>query len=171
MIKYTLRSGCFETNSSSSHTLVYNKNVSENIYDFNFEKVDENGFIHIETQYFHDDFSYVETPTEKLSYLITQIARRCVIFDEFEYLMPEQVMLSHQFIELSSYIKEKTPYAGIIIDGKITEDNCYIDHESGESDYKDILNRVENRETGEYESVSLYDFLFNKNYYIVLEWF
>jgi hypothetical protein len=85
--------------------------------------------------------------------------------------MPEQVMLSHQFIELSNYIKEKTPYAGIIIDGKITEDNCYIDHESGESYYKDILNRVENRETGEYESVSLYDFLFNKNYYIVLEWF
>lgn len=165
---FTIRDGVFETNSSSSHTLVYNKHESENVFDFNFEKVDEEGFIHIETQYFHDDYSYVETPTEKLSYLITQIARRCVIFDEFEYLMPEQVMLSHQFIELSNYIKEKTPYAGIIIDGKITEDNCYIDHESGESDYKEILNHVENGETGEYDSVSLYDFLFNKNYYIVL---
>lgn len=165
---FTIRDGVFETNSSSSHTLVYNKIESENVFDFNFEKVDENGFIHIETQYFHDDYSYVETPTEKLSYLITQIARRCVYFDEFEYLMPEQVMLHKQFIELSDYIKEKTPYAGIIVDGKITEDNCYIDHESCESDYKEILNHVENRETGEYDSVSLYDFLFNKNYYIVL---
>ena len=165
---FTIRDGVFETNSSSSHTLVYNKHESENVFDFNFEKVDEEGFIHIETQYFHDDYSYVETPTEKLSYLITQIARRCVIFDEFEYLMPEQVMLSHQFIELSNNIKDKTPYAGIKKKKKITEDNCYIDHESGESDYKEILNHVENGETGEYDSVSLYDFLFNKNYYIVL---
>lgn len=168
MIKYTLRSGAFETNSSSSHTLVYNKIESENIFDFNFDKVDSDGFIHIETRYFHDDYSYVETPTDKLAYLITQIALRCVIFDEFEYLMPEQVMLSHQFIELNDYIKEKTPYAGIIIDGKITEDNCYIDHESRESSYIEILDRVENRETGEYEEVSLYDYLFNNNYYIVL---
>lgn len=165
---FTVRNGVFETNSSSSHTLVYNKTESENIFDFNFEKVDENGFIHIETQYFHDDYSYVETPADKLSYLITQIALRCVIFDEFEYLMPQQVMLHKQFIELSNYIKDKTQYAGIIIDSKITEDNCHIDHESCESDYKEILNHVENMETGEYDSVSLYDFLFNKNYHIVL---
>ena len=40
-------------------------------------------------------------------------------------------------------------------------------------DYKGggLAGAFENRETGEHDSVSLYDFLFNKNYYIVLEWF
>lgn len=52
----------------------------------------------------------------------------------------------------------------------ITEDNCYIDHQSIVSDYSDILKYVENRKSGKTESASLYDFLFNKNYYIVLEW-
>ena len=64
----------------------YNK-FKDSVFDFNFDKVDSDGFIHIETRYFHDDYSYVETTTDKLAYLITQIALRCVIFDEFEYLL------------------------------------------------------------------------------------
>jgi hypothetical protein len=168
MIEYTLRSGVFETNSSSTHSLVFYNKFKDSVFDFNFDKVDSDGFIHIETRYFHDDYSYVETPTDKLAYLITQIALRCVIFDEFEYLMPEQVMLHKQFIELNNYIKEKTPYSGIIIDNNITEENCHIDHESLCTDYKEILRRVENNETGDYEEVSLYDYLFNNNYFIVL---
>ena len=171
---YTIRNSVFETNSSSSHCLVLNPNHSEimqiNKYNFDFDNVDSDNMIHVETRFYDDDYSYLETPQQKLEYLVTQILNYSAIFDDFEYILPEQAYLNHQFQELNNYINEKTQYAGIVIDNNITKENCHIDHESCVEDYSEILKRVENTETGESEEVSLFDYLFNNNYYIYLEW-
>lgn len=171
---YTIREGVFETNSSSSHCLVFNPNYSNimqiNTYNFEFDNVDSDNMIHVETKFYHDDYSYLETPQQKLEYLVTQILNYSAIFDDFDYILPEQAYLNHKFQELNNYIHEKTQYAGIVIDNNITKENCHIDHESCVEDYSKILKQVENNETGESEEVSLFDYLFNNNYYIYLDW-
>lgn len=171
---YTIREGVFETNSSSSHSLVFNPNYSKitqlNTYSFEFDNVDSDNMIHVETRFYHNDYSYLETPQQKLEYLVTQILNYSAIFDDFDYILPEQAYLNHQFQELNNYIKEKTQYSGIIIDNNIKKDNCYIDHESCVGDYTEILKRAENKETDKSEEVSLFDYLFNNNYYILLAW-
>lgn len=129
MIK-KIRNGVFETNSSSTHALVYNK--KEN-YDFlspsrqliiNFVDTDE-------------DTSY-DTLREKVSYLVSQIINKYK-YDVLSYEdLIEEVEENHDFQKIKKYVKER--YDKDIVfpekyDGDL-EEIVYINHQL--TDWRDL---------------------------------
>lgn len=94
-----IRNGVFETNSSSTHSLIISNRSDE-------------GYIplakHIKIQWIDtDDFFGLETLEEKLSYLISHIAARvkysCNNYDE----LLEEVTENYEYQQIAKYIKDK----------------------------------------------------------------
>lgn len=97
MIK--IRKGTFETNSSSTHTLVFGKNTDEE--NMPLAK-------HIKIEWIDtDDYYYLEGVKEKLSYLISHIANKvkwdCNTYEE----LLEEIQDNFEYKEIAEFIKEK----------------------------------------------------------------
>ena len=108
-----IRSGVFETNSSSVHSLVFSKEGLEP----SVLPVDKNDKIITDFGEFGREYCIYNTQAEKLSYLIT--------------------CLNYDFQTLEKYVCEYTGAAGIKILG---ETDPYIDHQSIPEYDIDIVN-------------------------------
>lgn len=94
-----IRRGTFETNSSSTHSLI----ISDK---------GEDGYIplakHIKIEWIDtDDYYYLSSLTEKISYLISHIANKvkyaCNTYEE----LLEEIQDTYEYKELEQYVKEK----------------------------------------------------------------
>ena len=138
-----IRSGVFETNSSSVHSLVFSKEGLEP----SVLPVDKNDKIITDFGEFGREYCIYNTQAEKLSYLITSLYYLSSGFDSVE-----GVYDNYDFQTLEKYVCEYTGAAGIKILG---ETDPYIDHQSIPEYDIDIVNM--------YDKDSVINFIFNKN--------
>jgi hypothetical protein len=130
-----IRSGVFETNSSSTHSLVV-RGKGRPLSDF-FLHLEDDGYVHASFGEFGWGYDVLYGQDEKLSYLCTMAAcadSNMASNDDF-YKNPE-------FQAINDVIKEKCGCKGLIIDTPITryvsedgktswpEFDGYIDHQS-----------------------------------------
>ena len=93
----TIRRGCFETNSSSTHSLSFNRDTSSYLSKSKTLVVD---FINT------DDETVFNTLKGKVSYLVSQIINNYQ-YDVFDYEdLKEQVENDRDFIRIRNYVKE-----------------------------------------------------------------
>ena len=134
-----IRSKVFETNSSSCHSLVIDKNTSYTTMNLN-----DKGNIVIATGQYGWGNSRLTTPEEKAAYLHTLFVMMKMFFSGNPKMSKNFQLCKNNFIEV---IREQTHANNVIL---VEDANCYIDHQSCEDikDYdiffskKDIKNRV-----------------------------
>ena len=132
-----IRNGVFETNSSSTHALVYNK---EENYGF----LSPSSQLIINFVDTDDDTTY-DTLREKVSYLVSQIINKYK-YDVLSYEdLIEEVEENHDFQRIKKYVKER--YDKDIVfpekyDGDL-DNIVYIDHQLTDwCDLDDLLTEI-----------------------------
>lgn len=127
---YKIRKNVFETNSSSTHSLV----LSKKDRGWNFDlPVDEDGVLTVKFGEFGWGPQVLSTPMEKLSYLITD---RGPTYEDgyFEELIEE----SDELQKIVNIIKEQCPYVKEVWFEPNDDDYYrfgYVDHESDGTSY------------------------------------
>lgn len=167
---YVIRNGCFETNSSSSHSIVV-RNDSKTPYNIiSLDNtwirylVDKNNNLILneyELQFGRSPFKYLSTFVDKLRYVVACNARKL----DYEYGMNTIGGIKD---ELLSIVQEICPEVKqILFEGDLEpdpEETCrYTDYQFGHVD-EDILNPWLSS-----NNVSLRDFLLNDKYHIVCD--
>ena len=130
-----IRSGVFETNSSSTHSLTFiGRN---NPLEKSYLRVRDDGYVHVDFGEFGWGYDRLRSQGEKLSYLCTLAA--CA---DSKMSSNEDFYQNPGFQAINDVIKEKCECKGLIIDTTITryvtEDKAtswpefegYIDHQS-----------------------------------------
>lgn len=127
-----IRSKVFETNSSSCHSLVIDKNTSYTTMNLN-----QKGDIEIGTGEYGWGISRLVTPEEKAAYLNTLLIMMKTYFAGQQRLIKNFQMYKNNLIEV---IKEQTHANNVIL---LEDNNCYIDHQSCEDieDYDIFLSK------------------------------
>lgn len=153
MIK--IRISVFETNSSSSHSLVYSNKDRGYCYDL---PVDENGVLVIPFGEFGWGPEILKTPIEKLSYFIT---------DHAPYIEDDDKMDWDELIEL---VLKKSEHIRDVI--KIIKSNCpqvrEIKFEKA-SDYW-VLGYVDHQSCGtSNDAASIEDLIFNNSVLVLID--
>ena len=140
----TIREDCFETNSSSNHTLSI-----KNKKDFNFDiKPSDDGYIYCSFGEFGWEIENYNDAGTKLTYALTMVA------ETEPYSSEEEFYNTEGFNIINNCIKEELHCKGIIIEdpgfevieykaynGKhkfYLKFNGYIDHQSSSDDYKSL---------------------------------
>ena len=139
-----IRNKTFETNSSSVHSLVINKDGRE-ISQF---KLNKDGKIEVPLMYFGKEYRIYDTQIEKLSYLLTCCKYLTRGWDE------EELYEDWNFREIEEAIMEYCPgCTGIQI---INFDDGELDHQSIPYGDIEIIGPM-------YDHEQIIDFVFNKN--------
>ena len=168
-MKRQIRYGCFESNSSSSHTVCFtNKDAArfrslEVEHEREYPSTDTLVMCFGEFGWGPDTFI---DEISKLCYALTMVA------ETEEYGSIEEFYETEGFKNINELVKTNSPY----IDGiKIPEDefdfkskwrrltNGYIDHQSSTDDYHSLQDFLDNIGT------TLYDFIFNPDVILVID--
>lgn len=184
-----IRTGVFETNSSSCHTVTIEKNNTGLNYDqFDKANIDDNK-LHINLETFGWEYREIHDATTKLEYYICMIIETMKLWtnswkgdnsrkEEYWYNQSKVLYGFYEFKEVENLIKEKLGYDGIVIDN-LYESNYIqgfrdkkaytrytyeygIDHQSCE-DYGSAHEFLD-----EYK-VSLEDFIFNPSVVLITQ--
>lgn len=130
-----IRSGVFETNSSSTHSLTFRR--SEGQLSESYLPVGDDGYVHVEFGDFGWGYDRLWKQEEKLSYLCTMAA--CA---DSDMSSNEDFYKNPEFQAINNVVKERCGCDGLIIDTPITrfasKDGVYswpqfdggIDHQS-----------------------------------------
>lgn len=125
-----IRPSVFETNSSSSHSLVVSKR--DRGYDYDLP-VDENGILTIPFGEFGWGPDILKTPIEKLSYLITDNSRHCYDDDDKSWdELVKEVLKNSRIQEILDTVKSHCPNIKKIVFKPASSyyPRGYVDHES-----------------------------------------
>lgn len=127
---YKIRRGLFETNSSSTHTLVCRKfKLSKPRFKLN------NGVLTTKFLYLYEPFGRLSTQSEKLSYLVTRLTGWGVAEkSDFEYVR-DKLYDSGAFQELVDELKEYIPGMTAL---EVKPSRIYLDHQIVECNCTDI---------------------------------
>lgn len=127
---YKIRRGLFETNSSSTHTLVYRKfKLSKPKFKL------KNGVLKTKFLYLDESFGVLNTQAEKLAYLVTRLAGWGVADEnDFEYIR-DNLYNSYGFQELVDELKAYIPGMTAL---EIEPSRIYLNHQVVECDNSDI---------------------------------
>lgn len=124
-MKRQIRTGVFETNSSSTHSLtIYSTHCS---YDNVYFEVEDN-YVIVRPGEFGWGYDKYSSPSIKLEYAVL-LALSSV---EYSITLEEEFYESEEFQMLNDLIKYNTPYSGIILKDfnfKYNEEWSYFDHE------------------------------------------
>lgn len=141
MMKYVMRRGCFETNSSSMHTIAIMHDKDYTDYDDLNSLEKQDGVIIVHTHFYGSEVRMLRTLSEKLEYVAS-------------YHVHDERLTE----EIRRYINKKTGCPCRIIPGEEIEENYVgIDHQSREV-LRDFL-------VSKYMGIE--DFLDNPRYFIV----
>ena len=149
----TIRQGCFETNSSSTHSLTIGKEIKDYVPEGKYLMID---FVYT------DEYSTLTTLKEKVSYLVSQIINNYKYNAPNYKLLIEEVENAWSFKRIKEYVKENFDKEIVFPDnyeGDI-EDIVNINHQlvmHGNLD--DLLNDIVN-----YDRDLLCEVLNNGNY-------
>ena len=123
-----IRTGVFETNSSSCHTVTIEKNDAGLNYDqFDKANVDDDNKLHINLKTFGWEYRDIHDATTKLEYYICMIIETMELWtnswkgnnrhkENYWYQQSRVLYGFHEFEEVENLIKEKLGYDGIVID-------------------------------------------------------
>ena len=161
-MKRKIRTGTFETNSSSMHSLIV-ENFSEKFNPHKTEtsslKKDENGNLHVRLGEYGWGIEILDTQQKKLNYLVTSIV--CYKWIDSQ----EDLEDDYNFGELSREICEHAGAKGIIVDN--FDGEYYIDHDSNNGITNEFIGNVfiEYKKNGKFKeeeiSVSAVEVVFN----------
>ena len=156
----SIRRNTFETNSSSSHSISLTNDYSDYQYqlvsDYSEDYTDDDTLVINLGEYGWSWNTYIE-PTDKLRYLLTQLAEMLGCNTWCDHLSYEQeaeyketIYESDEFNIIEETIARNTPYKKLVI-GSL---KGYVDHQSARSP-QSCLNAV--------GGVSYEEFIFNPN--------
>ena len=174
-MKKQIRSGLWETNSSSSHTVyLTSENMQEDISELN-KYIQDDGYLHIKFGKFGWEIKNYTDAYTKLQYALTMVVetecRYRPIQTEGESIVFEE---TEGFKAIDSLIARVLDCAGVIVDSNmevsiyedywnkgttmigITHDG-YIDHQSSTDDYNSLQDFLD------YYDISLETFIFDSN--------
>lgn len=139
----SIRNSVFETNSSSSHSLVFSKKNRGYSYDL---PVDADGVLTIPFGEFGWGPDILKTPIEKLSYLITDNGGYCYDDDDKSWDdLVEEVLNNSRIQEILDIVKSHCPNIKEIVFEPASSyyPRGYIDHDSvgtsNETDFEDLV--------------------------------
>lgn len=125
-----IRKSVFETNSSSSHSLVISK--KDRGYDYDLP-VDENGTLVIPFGWFEWGPEILKTPMEKLSYKVTDLMGRCDTWHKPPKEIYKMIDENKEIQKVVHLIKHHCPQVKEVV-FKLHDDSTFpcgdIDHES-----------------------------------------
>ena len=125
-----IRHSVFETNSSSSHSLVMSKKDRGYNYDL---PVDENGILVIPFGWFEWGPDILKTPMEKLSYKVTDLMMRCDTWHKSPKEIYKMIEKNKEIQKLINLIKHHCPQVKDVT-FQLHDDSTFpcgdIDHES-----------------------------------------
>lgn len=139
-MKTVTRSGVFETNSSSSHSLTY-ENTNGVMFAPDYLKPNLEGFIEVPAMEFGWGHEEYQTPLEKLSYLVMQV----ISTESHECTGDQEVHELEGFKKISEAIASHCNCKGIVVPDlnfqskshtyeditvNYTEHEGYVDHQS-----------------------------------------
>lgn len=145
-MKYSIRKGCWESNSSSVHTITISKAGLEKnrmrLYD---------GMIHIHCRAYDKEPEILETQKEKLTYIVSWVVYKHGGYGWKTLDEDRERMYEIGYIEDALHEYDESILGIVIHDA----DKAYIDHQSSDD-----------CEVNLYSNVSIRNFVFNK--YIAL---
>lgn len=155
-VKINIRKGCFETNSSSMHSVCISKNETE----FSTIKVEVgDNMVHVPFGQFGWEVKEYRDPYTKLQYALTMVLETESIKSE------EDFYNSEGFKAINEVVESHLNCDGVIVDDKFDtgrygidtyiDTEGYIDHQSSVDSYKSLQDFLD--ENG----ISLEDFIFN----------
>lgn len=135
-----IRQGVFETNSSSVHSLTFNKKGLRKC----LLKPNEEGKLRVSLGHFGKDHNIYDTQSKKLSYLMT-----CCYY--LAGMDLENMYNSYEFKDIEKAVMEYTGCSGIEVYG---ESKAHIDHQSIPYNEIELINT--------YDKDAIIGFIFNK---------
>lgn len=132
---FSIRRNTFETNSSSSHSISLLPNYKDIEYDYTLisDCDTDPDYLHISVGEYGWEWVTYDTPTERLKYIVTQIAYSCGACvwcdnesEEDNQNAHEVLYDNYDFKKIVDAVVSNTDYKGIIVD-------ClegYVDHQS-----------------------------------------
>ena len=146
-MKRQIRSGVFETNSSSVHTITFD-NTGLRERDPNDLRIDRNGKILVDFGKFGTEYAIYKRQSDKLSYLMT-----CFVYMLGRYCIPEEIYGAYEFYLIEKAVMKHCPECtGIKL---IRYTDPYIDHQSVPNDYIECVNI--------YDEDEVINFIFNEH--------
>ena len=165
---FKIRNGCFETNSSSSHSIALSKKVRGFNYDL---PVDEDGVLTIPFGEFGWSANLLKTPIEKLSYYITDNLPWDDLGIDYDYWMIDLKNIGDSWDEVCEKLKETEAFSKMISKIKsccpevksveFEQNRCgeypfgYVDHQSCGTSHED--------------DISFEDLIFNNSSIIIID--
>jgi uncharacterized protein YutD len=151
-MRFTIRRGCFETNSSSVHSI----QVMNTVRQKSKLKVFSDGKVHVPCGEFGKEHCVYTDQMTKLSYLVTQLVYSTKAYYDGD---PDELYHDYEFELLDGYIREYCGCNGIKV---IKLNKADIDHQSQpESGYVEFINL--------YDKDKVLDFIFCEDFALVTD--